>query len=359
MRLATTAVSSLLFATISFAATSDYTVSTIAGHRDPGFSDGSGDSARFSYPSAVCVDSDNSIYVADSANQVIRRVVGPGIVTTVAGVIGEIGSNDGAALSARFSTPSGIACRAGEVFVADSGNGTIRRIYGGQVTTIAGRAGQFGAVDDFGSEARFALPTGVAIDIDGSLFVADTSNHTIRRVAPNGEVTTIAGLAGYAGFRDGFNDAARFYAPRGLAFDRNGILFVADSENHAIRAIARTGQVKTIAGDGRAGSIDDSGNLARFDRPVAIAIDSSGEMFVADANNHLIRSLDSSGATTTLAGVSKLSGFSDGNATQSLFDYPFGVAVDARGHLVVADMLNHALRSVDPKIGRRRGVIRP
>jgi sugar lactone lactonase YvrE len=234
-----------------------FTFNTFAGfaqfdiNNDPvfGSADGAGSEARFNYPSGVAVDSAGNAYVADTGNHTIRKVTPAGVVTTLAGLAGSegSGSDDGTWSAARFSYPSGLALdSAGNVYVADTGNNRIRKMTSaGVVTTLAGSASASGYADGTGSAAQFYVPSGVAVDSSGTVYVADTENHTIRKVTAAGVVTTLAGLAKVFGSTDGTGSAARFgsystccgYAPGpyGVAVDSAGNVYVADTRNNTIR----------------------------------------------------------------------------------------------------------------------------
>ena len=216
-------------------------VTTIGGMSgQPGSSDGLPDIARFSAPNAVASDPRGRLYVADSGNNRIRKLTSvPGYVGyyetfTFAGSVE--GSSDGSAAAARFRNPSGVAAD-GEliVYVADTGNHTIRKIVQGIAGTVAGSAGSPGSTDGYGAAARFNAPTAIAVDARGNLYVCDTGNHTIRKVSPSGLVTTVAGLAGTSGSADGTGTNARLSAPGGIAIDANGTIYIADTGNHTIR----------------------------------------------------------------------------------------------------------------------------
>ena len=183
-------------------------------------------------------------------NDTIRKITPAGVVTTFAGTAGQSGSADGTGAAARFTNPEGTAVDgAGNVYVADTFNDTIRKITpAGVVTTLAGTAGQGGSADGTGAAARFAFPTGVAVDGAGNVYVADTDNDTIRKITPAGVVTTLAGTAGQSGSADGTGAAARFNSPFGLAVDGAGNIYVADEDNDAIREITPAGVVSTLAG---------------------------------------------------------------------------------------------------------------
>jgi hypothetical protein len=230
----------------------DYTFTTLAGLSEAGagWYDGTGGAARFNYPSSVTADRGGNVYVADTSNHTIRKVTPAGVVTTLAGLAGSTGTTNGAGSTARFSYPSGAAVDSGgNVFVADAGNHSIRKVTSaGVVTTLAGLAGSPGANNGTGSAARFDYPYGVAVDSGGNVYVADDYNHTVRKITPAGEVTTLAGQAGSSGTNDGTGTAANFSYPQGVAVDSGGNLYVADTYNHTIRQITPVGEVTTLAG---------------------------------------------------------------------------------------------------------------
>ena len=325
-------------------------VTTFAGS-GRGSADGTGTAARFYQPEGIAIDVVGNLFVADTYNCTIRKITPDGLVTTIAGLAGNHGSADGVGSAARFDFPVGIAIdAAGNLYVADTDNYTIRKITpGGTVTTLAGLAGSTGSADGTGSAARFNYPYGVAVDAVGNLFVADTGNYTIRKVTPAGTVTTLAGFAGSTGFADGSGSAARFYQPEGIAIDVVGNLFVADTFNCTIRKITPAGLVTTIAGfAGSTGSADGTGSAARFSYPSGIAVDFSGNLFVADTRNYTIRKVTPAGTVTTLAGQVGLSGSADGAGSMALFDPPFGIAVDAAGTVFVADRDSNVIRQGVP-----------
>ncbi len=273
-------------------------------------------------------------------------------VTTLAGLAGSPGLMDGAAGTARFRDLAGLAVGADDsIYVADAGNHSVRRISAaGTVTTLAGN-GTAGFTDGAGSAARFSNPQGVAVDANGVVYVADTDNHSIRRIAADGTVTTLAGN-GIAGFQNGQGAQARFNSPRGVAVDASGNLYVADSGNHAVRVISLNGSVNTVAGDGTIGSTD--APTARFNGLVGIAVDGvSLYIYVADTANHRIRRLNASGATLTIAGAER--GFADGSASQARFADPMGLTADAAGKLLVADSTNSLIRMIDPGLATGGG----
>jgi hypothetical protein len=314
------------------------------------------------------------------------------IVTVVAGT-GVDGRLDGLGISGRFSEPFALAVHGADLVVADAGtSNAIRRLTSsGQLSTIAGGRIR-GLRDGPGRVAEFDMPSGVAIDAGGTIYVADTGNHAIRRVAPDGTVTTIAG-DGAAGFQDGTGASARFNAPIGIALDRTGALLVADSCNDRIRRIEPNGAVRTLAGDGMPGLLDGAAASARFDTPTGILVSADGRVTVADTGNDAIRrispdgrqvttvrTVDSAGAPFFLArpmglvefpdgrlyvaerrgiveirpdGVARFlagagSGFLDGPGTQARFRSPTGLVTVDEGALIVSDAANRMLRRLDP-----------
>ena len=288
-----------------------------------GYADGTGRSALLSTGFAVtssatgpliaanygaltmALDSQGNLYVADTLNHVIRTISSAGAVTSLAGSPGSSGSVNGVGGNAQFSSPYGVAVdSAGNVYVADAGNNTLRKVTpGGSVSTFAGRDGSnAGNLDGNGADARFNSPSGVTIDRAGNVYVADTNNHTIRKISSAGTVTTLAGAAGSKGSSDGIGLKARFNGPTGIAVDSAGTVFVADTVNGTIRRITAAGVVSTIAGlAGSSGAVDGTGNAVRFTTPYGVAIDSAGNIFIADSGNNTVRKgVVSSAGTVTI-----------------------------------------------------------
>jgi DNA-binding beta-propeller fold protein YncE len=332
-------------------------VTTLAGGAgSAGSIDGVGAAARFSDPSGVALSADGALaLVADTQNHTIRKVdLATGTTSTLAGSPRNAGSANGAGSAARFFHPEGLALSADGTLalVADTDNHTIRKLVlaTGQVTTLAGSAGSSGSANGTGATARFSSPAAVAL-AGAFALVADTGNHTIRRVdLATGEVTTLAGSAGSSGAVDGMGSIARFSAPRGIALDAaGGTALVADTNNHAIRRIVvATGQVTTLAGAaGLPGSSDGAGALARFRYPRGVALSADGSAaLVADFSNSTIRSIAvSSGAVTTYAGSAGANGSVDGADSAARFGYPAGVALSGNGSVtLVADTDNQTIR---------------
>jgi len=306
-----------------------------------GSADGTGSAARFNSPSGVVVDSAGNVFVGDSS--CIRKVTPDGVVTTLAGLAGTGGHADGTGSAARFNIATGVAVdSAGNVFVADTDNSTIREVTPeGVVTTLAGVWGGYGCEDGTGSAASFAWPYGVAVDSAGNVYVAAANCSTIREVTPMGVVTTLAGQAGRVGSADGTGTNALFHSPYGVAVDGTGNLYVADTVNNTIRKVTPFGTnwvVTTMAGLAQvSGSVDGTGSAARFNEPFGVAVDGRGNVFVADTGNNTIRMVTPGGVVTTLAGLTGTRGTNDGAGGAALFVNPTSVAVDSVGYVFVAD----------------------
>lgn len=319
-------------------------VSTLAGSQDVGFVDATGDMAKFNHPSGMVIDDAGNIYVADQKNHSIRKITPSGIVSTYAGT-GEPGAINGYRQEAAFNQPYGLAFDAlGNLYVGDVANHAIRKIsVDGQVTTLAG--GRKGYSDREGSFAMFDHPHGVAVDSKNNVYVADSYNNRIRMVAPDGMVSTIAG-SGNDGFVDGHAHDAEFYVPIGIAVDPEGNILVGDEGNSSIRKISYNGTVSTLAGNGKFSFADGVGENATFNAPGAVALDSAGNLYVADYLNNCIRRVSPSGEVRKIAGdLSK--GFADGEPEEAQFYYPFGIAVSATGQIYVGDHYNHRIRVID------------
>lgn len=330
----------------------DGILTVVAGNGTAGFSGDGGPatSAALNSPHGVAVDASGNLYIADTSNSRIRKVSG-GIVTTVAGG-GSLG--DGAqATSAAISFPEGVAVdSAGNLFIADTGGNRIRIVSAGIITTVAGN-GTAGFSGDTGLAvaAKLSNPRGVAVDSAGNMFIADSANHRIRRVS-GGIITTIAGngVAGSLGDR-GTATSAMLNTPVGLGFDAGGNLLIADSVNYRIRRVS-AGNIETVVGSGTLGFSGDGGPAlsATLNIPTGVAVDSSGALVIADSLNDRIRRV-SGGLTATMAGNGSYKFSGDGGpATSAALNGPFGVALDSGGNLYIADAFNARIRKVSKGI---------
>jgi DNA-binding beta-propeller fold protein YncE len=366
-----------------------YTVSTLAGYAAYGSNDGTGAASRFYNPQGLAVDHSGNLYVADTDNSTIRKITAAGVVTTIAGTAGMAGSSDGVGSAARFWKPEGAAVdAAGNVYVSDTANQTIKKISSdGTVVTLAGNVLlEPGWADGVGTAARFSNPEGLAADDAGNVYVADYGNDAIRKIAPDGQVTTIAGIPGSGGNEDGPAGTARFqypYAvavdgsgsniyvadygndairkinggivttvvanlsrPRGVTLDSVGNIYVADTENDVIRKVTSAGVVTIFAGGLRStGSINGVGTAARFNQPYSVAANADGDVYVTSFNDHAIRKIAAAGLVTTFAGELAF-GTDDGLGGAARFSSPSGIAVDASGTAYIADTANHVIRKI-------------
>ena len=331
-----------------------WTITTFAGR--PVFVDeGPAVEAELYNPLGVAVDGTGNLYIADTGNHRIRKVDAAGTITTIAGT-GELGfgGDGGPAVEAELYNPLGVAVDGvGNVFIADWGNHRIRKVdSSGVITTIAGTGERgFGGDEGPATEAGLRNPLGVAVDGTGNLYIADTGNHRIRKVDSSGVITTIAGT-GERGFGGDGGPAveAGLRNPYDVTVDGAGNLYIADTGNHRIRKVDSTGTITTIAGTGERGFSGDEGPAteAQLAPPFGVAVDGTGNLYIADTGNHRIRKVDSTGTITTIAGTGER-GFSgdEGPATEAQLALPNGVAVDGAGNLYIADTSNHRIRKVD------------
>jgi sugar lactone lactonase YvrE len=325
----------------------DYLLTLAGSALVDGNTDAVGRDARFSDPAGLVFDHLGNLFVADNRNHTIRRIAPSGEVSTVAGHAGTAGASNGTGLAARFDSPTGLAIdSSNNLYVADTGNHLIRRITpAGEVTVWAGRAGQSGSTDGAAGQALFNNPLGLAVGRSNEVYVSDSGNHTIRKITADGQVTTLAGRARVWGSADGVGTAARFNNPIGLTLDQYGNVYVSDASNFTIRKISPEGEVSTLAGmAGEDGSVDASGTAARFGKPAELACDAHGCVFLADSFNHVIRKIESTGQVVTIAGFAGEDGQADGPGQLARFFNPYGLALDANGNLFISDAYNQTVR---------------
>ena len=309
---------------------------------------------------------------ASVSNVNVTCAAAAAVVSTYAGSTGNTGLTDGTGSAAAFNSPSDVVIDAsGNLYVADTSNSEIRKITsGGVVTTFAGSAA--GTAQPTGStsvdgsgvcpanasncvQSLFNQPSGLAVDATGNIYVADSGNNEIRMITPAGVVTTVAGST-TADHIDGPAvcpatatncTPAAFSNPNALALDSSGNIYVADMGNNVIRMITPAGIVSTLAGSGQAVSVDGTGTSAGFDQPWGIAIDASGNIYVSDNGGQKIRQVTAAGVVTTLAGSGSAKS-ADGTGTAASFNYPAGIRTDKMGNIIVADSRNNSIRVVTP-----------
>ncbi len=336
-------------------------ITTVAGNGNLGYSGDGGPatSARLNAPYSVAADAAGKIYIADSGNNVVRKVGVKGTITTLAGNgIAGYSGDGGPAAAAQLTNPSGVALDAGNLYIADSNNDAIRQVAlaSSVIATMAGN-GIPGLTGDGGAAtgAQLSWPTGEALDGAGNLYIADTNDNAIRKVAADGTISTVAGKGtpGYSGDR-GPATSAQLNSPWGVALDRSGNLYIADSGNFVIRKVAN-GVITTVAGNGSAGHSGDGGPAlsAGLSYPYDVALDAAGNLYVAEPRDATIRMVASkTGIITTVAGT-RTQGYSGdgGPATAAELNYPYRVTLDAAGNLYIADSGNSVVRRVAAATG--------
>jgi uncharacterized protein (TIGR03437 family) len=338
-----------------------YTITTVAGNGTYGFSGdgGAATSAELSIPWGIAVDPSGNVYIADQVNLRVRMVAPSGTITTIAGNGTSGYSGDGsAATSAELSYTAAVAVdSSGNVFVSDAGNDVVRKFTsGGTITTVAGDNANgvgYSGDNDKATLAQLNLPLGVAVDSAGNLYIADSNNNAVRKVSTSGTITTVAGntLSGYLG-DGGLATSAILQGPRAVALDAAGNLYIADSINHVVRKVTTGGTITTIAGTGEAGGFSGDGGLAtqaELYYPDGLAVDSVGNLYIADSGNNRIRVVTPAGMIMTVAGNGKFGSSGDGGpATSARLNCPSGVALDSAGNLYVADSENSRVRKLTP-----------
>ena len=331
------------------------TITTVAGTGVSGYSGDGGPAtlARLASPFGLELDASGNLYIVDTGNQRVRKVDTSGVITTFAGN-GYAGStgDGGPATAARFNSPHGVAVDpSGVAYISEYHGSRVRRVDTAGKITLAAGAGPCGGDGGPATAACLTYVTGVAVDGSGSLYIADRVYHRIRKVSPTGTITTVAGsgIYGYSG-DGGPATAARMYHPSSVAVDAAGNLFIADTFNLCVRKVNAGGTITTAAGTGGAGYSGDGGpaNAARLRNPTGVAVDSSGNLFIADSLNHCVRKVDAGGTITTVAGTGVFGYSGDGGpAIAARLAYPEQLAVDNLGNLYIADQGNERIRKVD------------
>ena len=338
-----------------------YTIQTLAGTGAAGFVGDGGppSAAEFSSPGAVALDSKGNLYIADTVNHCIRMISGSSI-TTIAGTGGTAGytGDKAAATAATFDLPGGLAFdSAGDLYIADTGNNVIRKISAGTITTVAGIQGQGPAYGgDLGAAtvANLNTPTAIAFDAAGNYYIADNGNSLIRKVDTSGIITTYVGASGGTS-----GTAGRLDHPNGVWFAASGALYIADSNNARVASYVPPSVFNNVAGNNVAGFSGDGGQarFAQLNKPAGIAMDAAGNIFLADTNNSRIRKITTDGVITTIAG-SRYTGYSGdgGDATAAALNFPRSIAVSPNGTVYIADTGNHAIRVLTPTFPAIGGV---
>jgi sugar lactone lactonase YvrE len=291
----------------------------LAGSGSAGFADGTGAAAQFSGPEGVAVDGEGNIIIPDCHNHRVRKLTPDGTVSTLAGS-GTAGFADGAGAAAQFNGPEGVAVDGeGNIIITDTHNHRVRKLTrDGTVSTLAG-SGSAGFADGAGAAAQFNNPSGVAVDGEGSIIITEWGNHGVRKITPNGTVSTLAG-SGSAGFADGAGAAAHFNGPYGASVDGDGSIIIADYGNYRLRKITPDGTVSTLAGSGIQGFADGAGAAAPFNGPWGLAVDGEDSIIIVDHGNQRLCKITPDGTVGTLFAGS--------------CDFR-GVAIDADGCVVV------------------------
>ena len=331
-------------------------ISTVAGNGTAAYGGdgGAATAAQLKPPVGVLLDNAGNLYIADSNNNVIRKVSPAGIISTVAGNGASAYSGDGgAATSAGLKYPTSVALdAAGNLYIADAINNVIRKVNAaGIISTVAGNgAAAYSGDGGAATSAKLNYPNGVTVDGAGNLYISDTNNNVIRKVSPAGIISTVAGngVAGFSG-DTGSATAAQLTLPFSAALDSVGNLYIADASNNVIRKVNAAGIISTVAGNGIQGYSGDGGaaTSAKLKDPTGVVLDSAGNLYIADANNSVIRKVSTAGIISTVAG-NGTNGFSGdgGSATAAQLSAPYGIALDSAGNLYVADYSNNRIRKI-------------
>lgn len=339
------------FLTFSISA-EEIRVTTIAGSGEFSSTDGSALEAGVAGPTGIFVDHVGNIYFTQADTPVVRKVTKDNGVITIVGKIRR-GHRDGPIGEALFKETKAIAvAKDGTIYVGDHTNVGIRKVSPeGMVSTIAGPLhGKF--IDIKGHERSYWIGLQFCFDSEGNILFGTTMYPTyILRLTTDGTVSKIAGN-GKSGYVDGKAENSEFGMPSGIAFARDGSIFVADGSvlfrpgNNVIRKISPEGMVSTFSGSGKPGFKDGSGKEAEFNSPMALALDRKGNIFISDTGNHCIRMITPDGMVKTIAGIPGKPGYADGPGNASQFNHPMAIAVDGEGNLIVSDRDNHRIRKI-------------
>jgi len=313
-------------------------VSTIAGDLIPNYRDGSVANAEFKHPMDVAVATDGTLYIADLFSHRIRKISG-GQVSTVAG-FGIQDTANGVGINAGYGLPSRLVIDGlGNIFTLDAADARVRKITpAGIVSTYAGAVAR-GYAEGSALSARFGQSFGIVMDANGNIYIADSDNHRIRKITSQGIVSTVAG-SDTAGFTNGDVSSAKFFFPQGCVLDREGNLFVADQNR--IRKITPSGMVSTLAGTDTSGNADGDATKASFSLIEDMVIDDQSNLYVTDENR--IRKITPQGVVTTIAG--SIQGYKDGDGSIAKFNSPIGLGIDTQGNIYVADFNNSLIRKI-------------
>jgi serine/threonine-protein kinase len=320
-------------------------VSTFAGAGTAGTQNGPKAQATFNFPYDLVIDAKGTVYISDYFVSLIRKITPAGIVSTFAGGYPQ-GKTNGKGTDARFAYPSCMVLDAvGNIYVSDAINNQIRKITPDSVVTTFAGSGAPGSADGNAATATFNKPVGMAMDAAGNIYVGESYNNKIRKITPDGVVSTFAG-SGVVGHADGIGMAATFRNIQGITIDKQGSLYVADAGNNLIRKIDKGGVVTTLAGSvGQPGNINGTGTLASFNYPSDVAVDVLGNVYVADQENNLIRKITPDGVVSTLAGTGS-PGNANGIGATASFNYPTSLFIDNYGNIFVTDAGSDLIRKI-------------
>jgi len=321
-------------------------VTTLIRSEMPGDVDGPAAQASFGALWGLLADEEGTLFISDYGNNKVRKIDSDGVVSTVTGMTGVMGSMDGTFAEATFDNPRSMVADAdGNIILVDIVSHKIRKINftTGSVETIAG-TGAFGLVNGASSIAQFSSPISIAIDPSGNLYIGELGNAVIRKITPNNMVSTLTGT-GVFGFVDGAPDVAQISIAAGMAIDPNGDLVFTDSTNDVIRKVTPTGVVSTIAGTGIAGDVNGAGDIAQFNNPLDMDIDSEGNIFVVDFGNNKIKKITPEGIVSTHAGTGEV-GFMDGIPSIATFNNPRSIFIDENDIIYVTN--DDGIRLINP-----------